>query len=280
MISKNAIDEWRKTVFWDLDEPVAQDLLLSKVMVDLYSDLFIQEHLVLKGSAALQKLYFDRPYRYSKDLNFVQISPGPFDIIVNHIKSKMDWLGRPTLKIGEGRITLYYKIFSEMATNNQCRIKLEIHTFKHDPILRVISKKYAIENPWATGSATVTTYCLEELLAIQTLALYQRKKGRYLFDLYYALRQLNPNPEQIARFFCFYLEKSGRLVTRAGFEENLFNKITHQTFLNDIDAVIPNEFMTGFEAVEAMQYVHKNLITLLPGEPWFGDLAGRLGNLI
>ena len=279
MISKNAIDDWRKNVPGNLDEQVEQDLLLSKVIIDLYSDPFIQNHLALSGGAALQKLYFDKPYRYSEDLNFVQINPGSLGIVLDHIQDKLVWLGKPSLKIKEGGIILYYKIYSETALNNKRRIKLQINAFQHSQMLGITSKNYVIENPWVTGTAAVTTYYVEELLGIQTRALYQRKKGRYLFDVYYAMRQLNLNPEQIADVFCFYLEKAGVLVSRQNFEENLFNKITNQTFLNDIYAVIPNEFRTGFEVVEAMQYVNKNFITLLPGEPWDGDMDARLSAL-
>lgn len=130
------------------------------------------------------------------------------------------------------------------------------------------------------GTAAITTYHLEELLGTKMRALYQRKKGRDLFDLYHAMRELNPNPEQISKVFSFYLEQSGLIVSRANFEENLFNKVTNQSFLNDVNAFVPSEYRTGFEVVEAMQYTHKNLITLLPGEPWRGDLESHLSSLM
>lgn len=280
MIPQNAIHAWRNKVPWNLDEQIEQDLLLSRAIVDLYSDTFIQDHLAFRGGTALQKLYFEVPYRYSEDLDFVQISPGPIGIILDHVKNKMAWLGKPTWKAGEGRITLYYKYHPTTDENINFRIKLEINTREHYQALGVIQKEYSVENHWYTGTAQVTTYPLEELLGTKTRALYQRKKGRDLFDLYLSMRQLNPNPAIIAQVFNFYLQQSGLLVSRANFEENLFNKITNQNFLNDIHALLPNEYKTGFEIIDAMQYVHKNLISLLPGEPWKGDFESHLSELI
>lgn len=279
MIPKNAVDTWRKHFPSDLDNHAEADLLLSKVIIDLYSDPFIQNHLALSGSTALQKLYFDTPHHYSENLELVQINPGPIEVILEQVKNKMGWLGKPTCKIGNGRVTLYYKFESPIDEKINPRIKLEINTREHYQLLGITQKDYAIENPWASGIAPVTTYHLEELLGTKTRALYQRKKGRDLFDLYHAMRQLNPNPNQIAEVFRFYLAKSGFSVSRANFEENLFNKVTNQTFLNDVYAFVPNEYRTGFEVVDAIQYVHKNLITLLPGEPWVGDLESHLSSL-
>ncbi len=280
MIPKNAVDAWRKQVPWNLDGQLEQDLLLSKAILDLYSDPFIQDHLAFRGDTALQKLYFDCPCRYSEGLDFVQVNASPIDIILDHVKSKMDWLGKPTCKVGEGRITLYYKFQPTIDETINLRIKLEINTREHYQLLGITQKDYAIENPWASGMASVTTYHLEELLGTKTRALYQRKKGRDLFDLYHAMRQLNPNPDQIAEAFCFYLVKSGLSVSRANFEENLFNKVTNRSFLNDIYAFVPNEYRTGFEVVDAIRHVHRNLITLLPGEPWESDLEAHLSSLM
>ncbi|MGH2469017.1 MAG: nucleotidyl transferase AbiEii/AbiGii toxin family protein [Chloroflexota bacterium] len=40
-----------------------------------------------------------------------------------------------------------------------------------------------MKSPWFTGSADVPTFALEELLGTKLRALYQRRKGRDLFDL-------------------------------------------------------------------------------------------------
>ena len=268
MIPRRAIDAWRKKVPWNLSGQIEQDLLLSKAIVDLYEDPFIQEHLAFRGGTALQKLYFELPYRYSEDLDFVQLKPGPIGLILDKIKERLAWLGKPTWKIGEGRVTLYYKFSPTIDEGMNLKIKVEINTREHFQVLGISSKEFSVENNWFTGTATVTTYLLEELLATKLRALYQRKKGRDLFDLYLSIKQLNPDCDKIISAFKVYLGNAGLYVSRANFEENLFQKSTNSIFLNDIFVFVPTAYKEGYNALEAIKYLQKNVINLLPGEPW------------
>jgi len=43
-----------------------------------------------------------------------------------------------------------------------------------------------IQSRWFSGGASILTYSLDELLGTKMRALYQRKKGRDLFDLWQA----------------------------------------------------------------------------------------------
>lgn len=52
---------------------------------------------------------------------------------------------------------------------------------------RAVALSRLVEGGWFTGKAMLTTYHLEELVGTKVRALYQRKKGRDLFDLYTAL---------------------------------------------------------------------------------------------
>lgn len=51
-------------------------------------------------------------------------------------------------------------------------------------------ERFEVESPWFTGAAEVLTYEPEELLGTKLRALYQRKKGRDLFDLSEALTHI------------------------------------------------------------------------------------------
>ena len=63
---------------------------------------------------------------------------------------------------------------------------------------------FAVQSDWFAGSASVRTFALNELLGTKVRALYQRKKGRDLFDLWYALVHCNCEPEQIIACFIKY----------------------------------------------------------------------------
>ena len=43
-------------------------------------------------------------------------------------------------------------------------------------------RPFSIRSPWFAGRAEIQTYSLDELLATKLRALYQRRKGRDLFD--------------------------------------------------------------------------------------------------
>ncbi len=56
---------------------------------------------------------------------------------------------------------------------------------------------HTVQTSWWSGQADIPTYHAEELLATKLRALYQRSKGRDLFDIWLGLTILNADPEQI-----------------------------------------------------------------------------------
>ena len=73
MIETFYLDEWRQQRPWPRLLQVEQDLLISRVLVELYQCPKIRETLVFRGGTALNKLYFNPPMRYSEDIDLVQI---------------------------------------------------------------------------------------------------------------------------------------------------------------------------------------------------------------
>lgn len=67
------------------------------------------------------------------------------------------------------------------------KLKIEINTREHFNVLGLKEIPYKVENPWFSGEYNLTGYELEELLGTKLRALYQRRKRRDLFDLYWAL---------------------------------------------------------------------------------------------
>ncbi len=67
MIPKAFITHWRQFYNWPLDEQVEQDLIICKILLNLYQDSFLKKELAFRGGTALQKLYFQFQTRYSED---------------------------------------------------------------------------------------------------------------------------------------------------------------------------------------------------------------------
>jgi hypothetical protein len=76
---------------------------------------------------------------------------------------------------------------SEILPTQPLRLKIEINTREHFSVLGHQRRPFRVASPWFTGDADIVTYQPDELCATKLRALYQRSKGRDLFDLARAL---------------------------------------------------------------------------------------------
>ena len=123
-----------------------------------------------------------------------------------------------------------------------------------------------VDSRWFHGSAKIATYELEELLATKLGALYQRRKGRDLFDLALALENGNVDPGRIVTAFAEYMQHEGHKVTRAQFERNLASKFRNAQFISDIGPLLSASHK--YDRDKAAELVLNQLVALLPGDPW------------
>ena len=77
------------------------------------------------------------------------------------------------------------------------RVKIEINTYETSPARPHRRASYRVESAWWSGTAEVLTFQPEELVATKLRALFQRRKGRDLFDLWVALTVLGLDPAEI-----------------------------------------------------------------------------------
>ena len=96
------------------------------------------------------------------------------------------------------------------------RLKVETNTREHFSVLGYQSKTLTVDNPWFKGSTELVTYELEELMGTKMRALYQRQKGRDLYDLDYVLKKFpNLDRQKIVQCFQKYLAHEKLDVSRA-----------------------------------------------------------------
>tara|TARA_R110002033_G_scaffold83103_7_gene134051 strand:- start:6620 stop:6904 length:285 start_codon:yes stop_codon:yes gene_type:complete len=69
-------------------------------------------------------------------------------------------------------------------------------------------------------------------------ALYQRRKGRDLFDMWYAITQSDVDPQTIIKAWNFYMKEEGNSVTQKEFLVNMERKILDQDFLGDMEGLL------------------------------------------
>ena len=104
-------------------------------------------------------------------------------------------------------------------------------------------------------------------MATKLRALFQRSKGRDLFDLAVALDHPAADAARIVKEFSEYMA-SGRRVTRALFEKNFDAKLRAPTFGADVRPLLASVYK--WDVTNAADVVSSRLIRLLPGEPWKG----------
>lgn len=269
MIPRDYITEWRAQAPWVQDVQVEQDLVISRALVEIFSDPVLSEALAFRGGTALYKLYLLPAPRYSEDIDLVQMKAEPAGPVMDALHAVLDpWLGKPRWKQTEGRVTLVYRFDSEDAPPLPMRLKVEINTREHFAIHGFRRVPFAVASRWFEGACDIPTYELDELLGTKLRALYQRKKGRDLFDLALALEDGGVDPDRIVQTFAAYMEHEGHPVSRAQFEENMHHKRTDPQFTADIGPLLANGHAWDFEAAAAS--VQAALVERLAGEPWKG----------
>jgi predicted nucleotidyltransferase component of viral defense system len=256
MIPENYIEQWRSHAPWQTLAMIEQDLIISRALIDLYNQPKVKSSLVFRGGTALNKLYITSPVRYSEDIDFVQLKAEPIGKILTAVRSGLDnWLGEPKRVLTKRSAKLIYKYLSVDGTT--ARLKIEINTTEHFHIKPLLTKSFAMNSEWFTGATEIVTYQLEELMGTKLRALYQRRKGRDLFDLWYIAAHTNLNIDDVVSIFLQYCLRNNEPITRINFEQNLQHKKLHQDFKSDILPLLIPQIDWNFEkAMQLVEYLY------------------------
>jgi predicted nucleotidyltransferase component of viral defense system len=264
VIPRAHITAWRSRAPWSTDAQVEQDLVICRAVVELFGDEFLAREVAFRGGTALHKLQFSQPSRYSEDIDLVQVNAGPIGPVMDAVRARLDpWLGKPQWKQGQGRVTFVYRFESETKPVTPLKLKVETNTREHFCVLGPCRARFQVDSPWHSGAADVLTYEPEELLGTKLRALYQRKKGRDLFDLSEALTRIaGLDAEKVVACFTRYLENDGSRVTRTEFEANLAAKIDDKVFLSDVPPLLA--LGASFDPAVALGRVRDAFLSRLP----------------
>lgn len=191
----------------------------------------------------------------------------PIGHILTAVRKALDpWLGVARWKQGPRSVKLIYRFQSEDNPPVPLRLKIEINTTEFFTLYGYQNHDYGIESRWFTGRANIKTYQLEELMGTKLRALYQRLKGRDLFDLWLGITQLNMDCEKVIDVFGQYNKASNIIISRAEFEKNLIPKMKVHEFIGDVKALLSDDI--NWEPEHAYLSVMDKLISRLPGQPW------------
>lgn len=237
-------------------------MIITNSLLKLYAHPHLAVSLAFRGGTALNKLFFNPPTRYSEDIDLVQTTAEPIGITLDAIREVLDtWLGEPKRSFSNGRVTLVYRVLSDEGF--PLKLKVEINSREHFSVLGFQDYPLICNSSWTTGTVMIRTFKIEELLGTKMRALYQRRKGRDLYDLHVALKTL-PQIDRLAVIHCFkkYIAFEGNSISKTLFLENMSFKLKNKEFQEDIIPLLPRQ-KEPFIAEIAYQHVRENLLEYL-----------------
>lgn len=263
MIPQGYITEWSNYVPWKTNEQVEQDLVICRSLVEIFKDEFLANSLAFRGGTALHKLYLQPQPRYSEDIDLVQVRAEPIKETIQRLQKALSFLGKSNVTPRKDNNTIFYRFESEFPPVQKLKLKVETNCREHFSILGWEKKPFAVNSEWFKGDCNLTTYSLEELLGTKLRALYQRRKGRDLFDLWKALNTANVNPKLVIKcykeYMSFSLQKA--IPTKKQYILNLEAKRNDTEFLGDTVALLRPE--EKYNQDEAFELVLNNLVELM-----------------
>ena len=273
MIPAQHVAAWSRVVPWTDRRQVEQDLIISRALVDIFSDDMLRDALRIRGGTALGKLHFPAPVRHSEDIDLVRTSTGPIGPILDRLRLVLEpWLGRARFDQSAVAPKFRFRVETDDGNDGPIRLKVEINTREIEAFDAPVSLPLEVENAWFSGVAAIATFSREEMLATKLRALLQRDKGRDLYDLAHALEVFSDlDLERIVEMFGHYLASSGQAVSRAEAQKRMFAKLARPRFLFDIRPLLPAaraEALTEEAVAESFRRVFVALVDRLPGKPW------------
>ena len=229
MIPYNTITAWGVSHPWVTREQIEQDMLLSKAICDIYNNEKLANELIFRGGTALNKVILSEPYRYSEDLDFVRTSTGG----IGDIMKELTYIGKTTGYEVKTKIGQYPKLYwlTQAQTGHKIRIKIEINTQERTPVLPIVTTIHSIKSDWYSSESKIISYRPEEIAATKIRALYQRSKGRDLFDLWLLTTDVGVEIDLVLKAFSIYRPIG---YTRQKGIDNLLLKMKNTGFISDI----------------------------------------------
>ncbi len=121
MIPRDFITAWRLHAPWAADAQIEQDLVISRALIDIFTDTKLASSLAFRGGTALYKLFLTPAARYSEDIDLVQVRPEPIGDTLDSLRAVLSpWLGEPRRQLKDGRANLVFRFHSEAALHFEC----------------------------------------------------------------------------------------------------------------------------------------------------------------
>lgn len=161
MIAAAAITAWSVGGPWPTRAQIEQDLLLSRLIIELASEPYLRDELIFRGGTCLHKLHLPVPHRYSEDLDYVRASAGGIQPLTQAVTKVGEALGFEVRTQMGAQPKVYLR--TAATSGEPVRIKVEVNTYERRPALPLTRVAHNVQSPWFSGSADVQTFEPAEL---------------------------------------------------------------------------------------------------------------------
>ncbi len=271
MIPAAFITEWRARVPWLESYQVEQDLILSRLMSEIAGNELLGGELVMRGGTCLHKLHLPKPYRYSEDLDYVRRTTGPIGPYLDQLREVAEDVGLGVSGVDRAR-QMVHVILDAQATDphGQIRIKIETNIAETTPFKTPTTIDHAVASRWWNGDAPIPTFALDEMMSTKLRALYQRRKGRDLFDLWLVLTGGEAPPAEIVGGLEHYMQEN--VFTYPQLRLNLLAKLADADFRTDLASLVI-DLPQGYDIDLAADTLMEQIGVLLRNAPPLEHIA-------
>ena len=267
----------KAAVPWPTEIQVEQDLLLCHCMHAIFSDKFLSEHVAMRGGTVLHKVHLAPAARYSEDIDLVLITDRPENHISNALRRVLEpVLGEPRASIVEwGRLAVRnvvkpskilrttYSVPPVTQSRHPIQIVVETNVEERRSHLLPTKHRFVFTYGREEYACAVQSFDIHEMLGTKMRALFQRVRGRDLFDLYYAITQ-DPaiEPVKIIESFLYYMKAEGTRASKDEFIELLHRRAENPGFRSDMQALLRTG--VAYDVDAAARLVTHRILQLLP----------------
>lgn len=269
----------QSVVPWPMQYQVEQDLQLCRTMAALFNDPFLKGQLAMRGGTVLHKVHLAPASRYSEDIDLVAIGDRPEEHLRAAIKRVLrDVLGThkrwgwEELKLAVRNIAkpsrvlrVIYEVASVIEPGRWLTVVVEANVTERWPHSPMVELPFEVPYRGASLNTRVNSFDIHEMLGTKLRALFQRRRGRDLFDLYWALTAPSAtpvNPSRVIEAFQHYMALEGTEVPRQEFLEQLDSRLADRGFCSDMAPLLRAGLQ--YDSQAAGHLVRTELLMRLP----------------
>jgi predicted nucleotidyltransferase component of viral defense system len=164
MIDRPALIAWRSKAPWPDRVQVEQDLLLSRLMIEIARDEILGPELTMRGGTCIHKLHLPSALRYSEDLDYVRSTHTGIKPYTQALTRIADEVGLTvSSRQRSGQMVHVYLDGEPREGIGRLRIKVEINIAETDSFLPRKTIRHTVQTSWWSGQADIPTYQAEEI---------------------------------------------------------------------------------------------------------------------